>query len=49
MLFSRLKQWFSRSETPKRAAGSSDQDFALLHHRFKLFLTAWNKFQETMT
>ena len=43
MLFSRLKQWFSRSEAPKRAAGSSDQDFALLHHRFKLFLTAWNK------
>ena len=49
MLFSRLKQWFSRSETPKRAAGSSDQDVALLHHRFKLFLTAWNNFQETMT
>ena len=49
MLFSRLKQLFSRSETPKRAVGSSEQDFALLHHRFKLFLTAWNKFQETMT
>ena len=49
MLFSRLKQWFSRSDAPKRAAASSDQDFALLHHRFKLFLTAWNKFQETMT
>lgn len=49
MLFSRLKQWFFRSDAPKRAAASSDQDFALLHHRFKLFLTAWNKFQETMT
>ena len=49
MFFSRLKHWFSRSDAPKRAAASSEQDFALLHHRFKLFLTAWNKFQETMT
>ena len=30
-------------------AGHDERAIALRHHRFKLFLTAWNKFQETMT
>lgn len=28
---------------------SPERIFAMRHHRFKLFLTAWNKFQEIMT
>ena len=54
MSLSRLLGFFTRSA--RRAAASvtaSDSEaehfFALRHHSFKLFLTAWNTFQETMT
>lgn len=53
MPLSRLFGFFSRSA--KRAASGTASDdeaeryFALRHHSFKLFLTAWNTFQETMT
>lgn len=48
MLLSRLLRLFRKSvaalddETQKKR-------LAVRHHRFKLFLTAWNKFQEVMT
>lgn len=54
MSLSRLFGFLTRST--KKAAGGAVPDggeaerfFALRHHSFKLFLTAWNKFQETMT
>lgn len=54
MFLSRLLAFLKR---PTKAApcptASDSRDaehfFALRHHSFKLFLTAWNKFQETMT
>lgn len=54
MFFSRLLGFLKR---PTKAAPDSvtsdsrdaEHFFALRHHSFKLFLTAWNKFQETMT
>jgi len=54
MPLSRLLGFFSRTAR-RAAAGASASDseaerfFALRHHSFKLFLTAWNTFQETMT
>ena len=54
MSLSRLLGFLTRST--KKASGGAASDvgeaerfFALRHHSFKLFLTAWNKFQETMT
>lgn len=50
-MFSRLMSLFSRPKaTDTTADGKSPEHiFAMRHHRFKLFLTAWNKFQEVMT
>lgn len=54
MSLSRLLGFLTRST--KKISGSASVDpgetqrfFDLRHHSFKLFLTAWNKFQETMT
>lgn len=54
MSLSRLLGFLTRS-TKKASSGAvpdggeAERFFALRHHSFKLFLTAWNKFQETMT
>ncbi|MGE9986416.1 PEP/pyruvate-binding domain-containing protein [Desulfovibrio sp. SGI.169] len=54
MSLSRLLGFLTRSTKRNSGAASADSSeaerfFALRHHSFKLFLTAWNKFQETMT
>lgn len=54
MSLSRLLGFLTRSTKKISDAASADSGeverfFALRHHSFKLFLTAWNKFQETMT
>ena len=53
MPLSRLLGFFSRSAKRAVSGTASDSEaehyFALRHHSFKLFLTAWNTFQETMT
>lgn len=54
MFLSRLLGFLKRPTTAAPCATASDSRdaehfFALRHHSFKLFLTAWNKFQETMT
>lgn len=54
-MLSRLLSLFTRknivdaSATPGGENLSPERIFAMRHHRFKLFLTAWNKFQEIMT
>lgn len=54
-MLSRLLSFFSRNTstaaqgTSTGAGTSPEHIFAMRHHRFKLFLTAWNKFQEVMT
>ena len=55
MVLSRFLSLFSRLSPSKSGGTAASADahgeraIALRHHRFKLFLTAWNKFQETMT
>lgn len=51
MVLSRLLSFFKRSsvDAPTGEDAHDERAIALRHHRFKLFLTAWNKFQETMT
>ncbi|MCI6333914.1 MAG: phosphoenolpyruvate synthase, partial [Desulfovibrio piger] len=48
-----LSKFFKRFTSDKKGSsatdGSPEHTFAVRHHRFKLFLTAWNKFQENMT
>ena len=48
-----LSKFFKRFTSDKKGSSASDgspeHTFAVRHHRFKLFLTAWNKFQENMT
>ena len=48
-----LSKFFKRFTSDKKGSSASDASpehtFAVRHHRFKLFLTAWNKFQENMT
>ena len=48
-----LSKFFKRFASDKQGTSASDgspeHTFAVRHHRFKLFLTAWNKFQENMT
>lgn len=55
-MLSRLLSFFTRSTSASgkgsgtgREGDSPEHIFAMRHHRFKLFLTAWNKFQEIMT
>lgn len=54
MFLSRLLAFLKRptKAAPRSTVSDSpgtEHFFALRHHSFKLFLTAWNKFQETMT
>ena len=57
MSLSRILGFFTRSAKGGAAGASpssassdeAERFFALRHHSFKLFLTAWNSFQETMT
>lgn len=48
MVFSRLFSLFRRDAASPPPSPLKDA-LALRHHQFKLFLTAWSKFQETMT
>ncbi|MEG2172918.1 MAG: PEP/pyruvate-binding domain-containing protein [Desulfovibrionaceae bacterium] len=52
-MLSRLLSFFTGKAPASAASGedgiSPQRIFARRHHRFKLFLTAWNKFQEVMT
>lgn len=49
MPLSRLLAFFKRSPHGQPESAAPEYAFAMRHHRFKLFLTAWNKFQEVMT
>ena len=50
MFLSRFfKRITGRDKGSSGADASPEHTFAVRHHRFKLFLTAWNKFQENMT
>lgn len=49
MPLSRLLALFKRSVAAQPEHAAPEHTFAMRHHRFKLFLTAWNKFQEVMT
>ncbi|WP_300717830.1 PEP-utilizing enzyme [uncultured Desulfovibrio sp.] len=44
-----FKRITGRDKGSSGADASPEHTFAVRHHRFKLFLTAWNKFQENMT
>lgn len=53
-MLARLLSFFKRSPSAEGTevltdGTSPEHIFAMRHHRFKLFLTAWNKFQEVMT
>ena len=47
--FSRLVGLSGRDKTPSASLEDTEQFFIRRHHSFKLFLTAWNAFQESMT
>ena len=49
MVFSRFLSLFKGGPAASGPQAHGEKAIALRHHRFKLFLTAWNKFQETMT
>ncbi|MDR2573662.1 MAG: PEP/pyruvate-binding domain-containing protein [Desulfovibrio sp.] len=51
MALQRLLGFLRRSEGGGSSSGTADDGaiFERLHHTFKLFLTEWNNFQETMT
>jgi pyruvate,water dikinase len=51
MAFPRLLEFFKRpgNSVSSSAVAAEGKFFDKLHHSFKLFLTEWNNFQETMT